>query len=464
MFMHKSKKGFTIVELVIVIAVIAILAAVLIPTFSNLVKKANIANDTALAKNLNTALTADEAVNGKATDFSKVLSVLRADGYIVENLNPTTAGHFFVWESESNQILLVDEQYKVVYSSKDLTDATDSVGKTWFFAVKDEALIAELKDIASVIPAVDTAWVGTDGAKMAGLLKTESVVTLNENITLETAPRHSTGSKNDALRLEGADLDVTYNLAGQTMTVTTDFDTSFKNDKGTKTGYSVIHAGDKANVVVADGNIVASVQSNENGLSLYGILRAYGNAVATVENMNIVYNGVDNGTAGSGAVFTTGGPATLTVKDTVVTFANTMGAEIGEGTATFENVTFKSVGDGGWNDICVGVSYGGTATIKSGTYIGADGGQYGDDACVGVLPSGGTLNIEGGTFRGNLYIGTQSGAKANSIITITGGTFNGKAFSSLTATEWKALCVGESSNTVVVNGAGTNSVTLKVAK
>ena len=35
------KKGFTIVELVIVIAVIAILSAVLIPTFSSLIKKAN---------------------------------------------------------------------------------------------------------------------------------------------------------------------------------------------------------------------------------------------------------------------------------------------------------------------------------------------------------------------------------------------------------------------------------------
>ena len=34
-------KGFTIVELVIVIAVIAILAAVLVPTFSNIIKKAN---------------------------------------------------------------------------------------------------------------------------------------------------------------------------------------------------------------------------------------------------------------------------------------------------------------------------------------------------------------------------------------------------------------------------------------
>ena len=38
---QKKKKAFTIVELVIVIAVIAILAAVLIPTFSNIVDKAN---------------------------------------------------------------------------------------------------------------------------------------------------------------------------------------------------------------------------------------------------------------------------------------------------------------------------------------------------------------------------------------------------------------------------------------
>ena len=38
---NTKKKGFTIVELVIVIAVIGILSAVLIPTFANLVSKAN---------------------------------------------------------------------------------------------------------------------------------------------------------------------------------------------------------------------------------------------------------------------------------------------------------------------------------------------------------------------------------------------------------------------------------------
>lgn len=37
--MNKNRKGFTIVELVIVIAIIAILAAVLIPTFASLIAR-----------------------------------------------------------------------------------------------------------------------------------------------------------------------------------------------------------------------------------------------------------------------------------------------------------------------------------------------------------------------------------------------------------------------------------------
>ena len=39
--MKNSKKGFTLVELIIVVAVIALLAAALIPTFSSLISKAN---------------------------------------------------------------------------------------------------------------------------------------------------------------------------------------------------------------------------------------------------------------------------------------------------------------------------------------------------------------------------------------------------------------------------------------
>ena len=53
-----NKKGFTIVELVIVIAVIAILAAVLIPTFTNVVKKAN---DSACLQAMRNEMTEAEA-------------------------------------------------------------------------------------------------------------------------------------------------------------------------------------------------------------------------------------------------------------------------------------------------------------------------------------------------------------------------------------------------------------------
>ena len=67
--MKKKNKGFTIVELVIVIAVIAILAAVLIPTFSSLIKRANLSSDQVAVRNMNNALAMDEAVNGKPVDL-----------------------------------------------------------------------------------------------------------------------------------------------------------------------------------------------------------------------------------------------------------------------------------------------------------------------------------------------------------------------------------------------------------
>jgi type IV pilus assembly protein PilA len=47
-----NKKGFTIVELVIVIAVIAILAAVMIPTFGGIIDKANKSSAEQTAKSL----------------------------------------------------------------------------------------------------------------------------------------------------------------------------------------------------------------------------------------------------------------------------------------------------------------------------------------------------------------------------------------------------------------------------
>ena len=63
-----NKKGFTIVELVIVIAVIAILAAVLIPTFSGVVKKANASKALQEVKNAYTATLANDLSTAEIDD------------------------------------------------------------------------------------------------------------------------------------------------------------------------------------------------------------------------------------------------------------------------------------------------------------------------------------------------------------------------------------------------------------
>lgn len=62
-----NRKGFTTVELVIVIAVIAILATVLIPTFSGLIGKANSSTALTNAKNAQTAIMNEDLMPGGFT-------------------------------------------------------------------------------------------------------------------------------------------------------------------------------------------------------------------------------------------------------------------------------------------------------------------------------------------------------------------------------------------------------------
>ena len=76
-----NKKGFTIVELVIVIAVIAILATILIPTFSNVIAKANKAKLDETLANAYTAYTVDVADNGNYAAKEAVIFVYEGAKY-----------------------------------------------------------------------------------------------------------------------------------------------------------------------------------------------------------------------------------------------------------------------------------------------------------------------------------------------------------------------------------------------
>ena len=88
----KLKRAFTITELVIVIAVVAILAAVLIPTFSNIINKANESADTQTIVSMNHILGADQILNGKPDTMEEAVRVIEEGGDKVENLTPTSDG------------------------------------------------------------------------------------------------------------------------------------------------------------------------------------------------------------------------------------------------------------------------------------------------------------------------------------------------------------------------------------
>ena len=76
----KNKKGFTIIELVIVIAVIAILAAVLIPTFSTVIDKSHKSNALSRAKSAYTEIVASKD-GGSPKDYaSKTIYVKESTG------------------------------------------------------------------------------------------------------------------------------------------------------------------------------------------------------------------------------------------------------------------------------------------------------------------------------------------------------------------------------------------------
>ena len=139
-----DKKGFTIVELVIVIAVIAILAAVLIPNISKLVRKANESSDLSLVRNLNTALSLEtkdyataheafEAVKEAGYDLTKIEAKADKNKILYDSENQCFAylkdGKLEYYPNSAKTPLTSADYYKLwmVCNSAEDNDGTFSV-------------------------------------------------------------------------------------------------------------------------------------------------------------------------------------------------------------------------------------------------------------------------------------------------------------------------------------------------
>lgn len=134
----RNIKAFTVVELVIVIAVIAVLAAVLIPTFSGIIKQANISADKAELASLNTNLAAAK-VDSEIKNINDVYRVIE-ETYGAETLAsfaPRSAkhGYCYWYDSAKNEVVLGTKTQIEAESVTPINNATSN--KVTFLGVTE---------------------------------------------------------------------------------------------------------------------------------------------------------------------------------------------------------------------------------------------------------------------------------------------------------------------------------------
>lgn len=125
----KNRKGFTITELVIVIAVIAILVAVLVPTFGNVIANSRKSHDEQYVHQLNVALNSYTVSHGNVPpkDYYELMLAL-AEAGLCDASNPFLLAtklkqddKFVLWYPDSNTLFLMDSgsesEYNITYSS-----------------------------------------------------------------------------------------------------------------------------------------------------------------------------------------------------------------------------------------------------------------------------------------------------------------------------------------------------------
>jgi prepilin-type N-terminal cleavage/methylation domain-containing protein len=415
-----NKKGFTIVELVIVIAVIAILAAVLIPTFVSLTRKANIANDTAVVKNLNTA-----AISAQAKTFDEALVAAKESGYLVANLNSKADKCYFVWEDDTDQFLLYDLKEKaIIYSNTEVTGDPDD---SWYFAINNPKDEKEVKDVWSNVTIKQLvsnladlkSWVAKEGDQTIYVdesmdMKSQGQIVIGEgsNITLKIVDSVVTGNRNGSYSLDN----VPFVVDGGTLTI----------EGGT--------IGATGSYLDADGDPVQSAVLASNG--------TFNLSNTTVE------------TAGKNIVIGYTGAAG-TVSNTTIN-ANSSAINIGHGSDVIvENCTINVDNEAIWVTTKFDEEgQSSSATIKGGTYSG-----------VGnvIALHGGEVVIEDGVFnatKANMFRFWATGSS----ITIKGGTFttaNGTyTFDKLTVDVLKGMMSGSSVGTVAVVQNADGSFTI----
>lgn len=136
MLRKKAKKGFTLIEMLVVIAIIAVLVAIIIPTVTSSTNKAKAAVDAANLRSVLGALNSELAVGGK-----EVEDAVKAIDTPESKLNPGATLHVLYTNPGFIEVYFVkgDAYYGLEYladvaenNESTLSTAKPATGGTWY--------------------------------------------------------------------------------------------------------------------------------------------------------------------------------------------------------------------------------------------------------------------------------------------------------------------------------------------
>ncbi len=385
--MNKGKKrAFTITELVIVIAVVAILAAVLIPTFSNVVNKANMSADEQAVRLFNVALKSDEALNGVPVNPKDAMAVLTDAGFSIEGYHAVYSQNTLYWDKSSNLVLIYTQGQGVTYPSelkdKYKDEQSDNLPEFWY-EVKDAYKITVLDEETTF----ETAIGSLEDGETLQLLNNVSIpvytftgksyeIDLNGNsITFENTTGISVEGKASVVFRNGS-----ISMAGQEdlskcgASIKTNSSITVENVNVTAKNSAFFPNGDAAQVNIINSKVSAG-------------LYCVGTNAATSDNYNVnikIENStlVSNNSLGDSLPVTINVPGSLSIIDSVIE-GQRQGVMVRAGDAVIENTTIKTTCEYGNLDQYLSGSWGsGNEVPAFALVVGNNNGNYNADANV----------------------------------------------------------------------------------
>lgn len=165
---RNQKRGFTVVELVVVVTVIAILSAVLIPTFAGIINRSRETSDQSAVRNMNTILAADGAV--EPTNIVDLFDVLLENGIEAENYKPLYKDRFFFWDSNANQVVYAEYTADGLYTAIYPESREGDTSTNKWYSLSGEVKKASLREVEDTLSADKKTATVTSVEQLTGLV------------------------------------------------------------------------------------------------------------------------------------------------------------------------------------------------------------------------------------------------------------------------------------------------------